>query len=303
MTAWEGIQETVEYIETHLGEEIKIETLAEIACLSPFYFHRLFHRLVGKSTLEYIKLRRLAKAKDALQKKDDRILDIALEYGFLSHEHFTRAFKAAFGLTPSEYRKNPLPLNSMTKPELILQHIVVDEGVPLVTDGIVLEINRKQIHKPQYYAGYDVKLPVDYGAGLGMESSVDPLGLLWERFHEKKQQTKAFALFFEEIGVVLPSSEKNYYQYFVGARVPVYFDEEEFLKYEIVPGEYIVCTFEAESHDSLVMDALYKAQQYLFRTWLPKHNITTAPFCIEMYQKHTPETAQMELWMKVEKKH
>lgn len=301
MTAWEQIQETIEYIETHIGDEIRIEKLAETACLSPFYFQRLFHKLVGKSTSEYIKLRRLAKAKDALLKKDVRIIDIALEHGFLSHEHFTRAFRSTFGMTPGEYRKNPLPLNCMTKPELLLQHMVVDEGVPLVTDGIVLEITRKQVTELQYYAGYKAKLPIDYGTGLGTESGVDSLGLLWEKFHAKKKQTKVFADYCEEIGVVLPSSEKNYYQYFAGARVAQPTDDGEFLKWEIIPGEYIICTFEAENHDSLVMDGLYKAQQYLFSTWLPKHQVATETFCIEMYNNHTSETVQMELWLKVKK--
>ncbi len=113
MNAWEKVQDTLEYIECNVGEEIRIEKLAEIAGLSQFYFQRLFHKLVGRTTGEYIKLRRLAKAKDALLGKDVRIIDIALEYGFLSHEHFTRAFKTVFGITPSEYRKKPLPLNCM----------------------------------------------------------------------------------------------------------------------------------------------------------------------------------------------
>lgn len=298
MSAWEKIQDAVEYIEIHLGDEIRIEELAEIACLSHFYFQRLFHRLIGRSTSDYIKLRRLAKAKDALLRRDDRIIDIALEYGFLSHEHFTRVFRDTFGMTPSEYRRKPLPLNCMTKPELLLQYEVVDEGVPLVTEGIVLEITRKQVSESQYYAGYEIRLPMSYGNGLGSKSGVDLLGLLWDKLHEEKKTEESFAGFCEEIGVVLPDSE-DYYRYYIGARTAKTIKDEKYLDWELTSGEYIVCTFEAENFEALVMDALYKAQQYLFDTWLPRHQIETEMFCVEKYETHTPETMQMELWMKV----
>ena len=46
MHAWETIERSLDYIEEHLGEEVKIEALAGMAALSPFYFQRLFKRLV-----------------------------------------------------------------------------------------------------------------------------------------------------------------------------------------------------------------------------------------------------------------
>lgn len=72
MHAWEQIQKTIEFIEDHLSEEISIETLAKTALLSPFYYQRLFSRLVKKPVAEYIKLRRMARATEALLQKEQR---------------------------------------------------------------------------------------------------------------------------------------------------------------------------------------------------------------------------------------
>lgn len=66
MHAWEQVQLTVDYIEEHFNEKLEVERLAEIAALSPFYFQRLFSRLVKKPVTEYIKLRRMAKATELL---------------------------------------------------------------------------------------------------------------------------------------------------------------------------------------------------------------------------------------------
>lgn len=83
MHAWEQIQLTLDFIEEHLNEDISTEYLAGLAALSPFYYQRLFRRLVKKPVGEYIKLRRMAKATELLLNKDQRILDTALDLAFL----------------------------------------------------------------------------------------------------------------------------------------------------------------------------------------------------------------------------
>lgn len=298
MHAWEQIQQTIEFIETHLEEEINIEQLAKIAALSPFYYQRLFRRLVHKPVAEYAKLRRMAKAADTLLQKDKRILDVAVDLGFSSHEHFSRTFKDTFGLTPDEYRKHPQTLNRMTKPELLLQYVLVDEGVPLITDGMVLEVTRTNLTEPVCFIGKKKEVPLALLNGLGTESGVDPLAAIWQGFHEQKETVLGFTADTEEIGVTSSGLQEGYFSYFAGAKSIPEKVADGFERWELPTGKYIVCSFEAESFEALVMDALYKAQQYVYNTWLPNHKLQTEAFCAERYASHSPQTTSMQVWLK-----
>lgn len=91
-------------------ETLTLELLAGKFGYSEYHFSRRFREVSGMQLRDYLRYRRLAFALKRLRDTDDRILDIALEYGFSSHEAFTRAFREAYGITPSEYRSHPVPV-------------------------------------------------------------------------------------------------------------------------------------------------------------------------------------------------
>jgi AraC family transcriptional regulator len=296
MHAWEQIQKTVDYIEEHISEEIRIENLANLASLSQFYYQRLFSRLVKKPVNEYIKLRRLAKASEALLDTSKRILDIALDFGFSSHETLTRTFKDAFGMTPEEYRANPVRLNNFVKPQLLLNYTLVDENVPLIAGDIVLEISRRQVSSPQFFIGLTVEEPINQMPGGG-ETGVDALGKLWDAFHESKSSIPELKADGDELGVTHAGTMEGYYRYFAGAEAVANKPAEGYSFWELPKGEYIVCAFEAEDFEHLVMNAVYKAHKYLFETWLPNHKLYVKPFAAERYGSHSTDTTSMEVWV------
>lgn len=296
MHAWEQIQKTIDYIEEHLGDELNIATLAEIAALSPFYYQRLFSRLVKKPVNEYIKLRRLAGAAEMLINSQKRILDIALDFGFSAHTSFTRAFKQAFGITPEEYRGNPVRLNNFVKPQLLLNYTLIDENVPLIADGIVIEISRLKLAEPEYFMGLSTEERIEAMPGGG-NTGVDSLAALWDRFHNQKSEIAGITTDGDEIGVAFSSTKAGCYSYFAGAAADSEKTPDDFAAWKLSAGEYIVCAFEAEDFEHLVMDAVYKAHKYLFETWLPRHQLTTMPFAVERYASHDPETTKMEVWV------
>ncbi|MCT4686270.1 helix-turn-helix transcriptional regulator [Vallitalea sp.] len=93
MYEYKEMKGVIDYIEVHLDEDMCVDMLAEMGMLSKFYFQRLFYKLVGVTVMEYVRLRRVARASEDI--KDGRkITDIAFENGFNSSETFTRAFKS-----------------------------------------------------------------------------------------------------------------------------------------------------------------------------------------------------------------
>ena len=298
MYAWEAIQTVVDYLEDHLAEPHSPEELAEIAALSPFYFQRLFSRLVKRPVNDYIKLRRLAKACENLEDRTQRILDIALACGFNSHEHFTKTFKGAFGITPEEYRKHPVRLNQIMPPDLALGYTLIDENVPLITDSMILEISRRTLKAPELYLGLSSKLTAPQQTPLGETTGIDVAGQLWDHFHLKKQKLKGLETNGNELAVSTMSDEEGTFNYFVGGLAQteaVAYDE--FVLWELPAAEYIVCAFEAESFEELVTSALGKSIHYLFNTWLPQHHLTTQAFLAEKYLNASEGWYQMELWV------
>jgi AraC family transcriptional regulator len=92
------------YIQRHLDEELTLDQVAVEAAFSSFHFHRIFHALVGEAFREHIRRLRLERAAVHLKRLSEPITQIALQAGFESHEAFTRAFRAMFGVSPSGYR-------------------------------------------------------------------------------------------------------------------------------------------------------------------------------------------------------
>jgi len=98
---------SLSYIENGIYENLSMSVgeLAARACFSKTHYQRLFRAAVGEPVMEYIKRRRLQEAGEALRRTDETVLAIALKHGYDSHDGFTRAFKAYYAATPSEFRK------------------------------------------------------------------------------------------------------------------------------------------------------------------------------------------------------
>ncbi|SHI83139.1 transcriptional regulator, AraC family [Clostridium amylolyticum] len=109
------INSTVDYIEENLDKEISYEKISKIAGCSVYNFQRMFSYIADKSLSEYIRSRRLTMAAFDVINSKEKIIDIAMKYGYESQDSFTRAFKNFHGVLPSKARKDIVKLKSCPK--------------------------------------------------------------------------------------------------------------------------------------------------------------------------------------------
>ena len=99
------IEQALKYIDNNLNEQIGYERLANIFHFSPYYFHRMFTIITGKTITAYIRDRRLEQSCVMLSGTKKATLEICLDCGFDAYSSFNRIFKNKYGLSPKEYRK------------------------------------------------------------------------------------------------------------------------------------------------------------------------------------------------------
>jgi len=120
------VQKGIDYIEANLDQDITAYQVATEAGISQWHFQRIFKALTNETLKTYIRSRRLANSLAQLLATDTKIIDISLAAGYESQESFSRAFKAAFDITPNEYRKlgdKNLFLRKIHFDEAYLKHI------------------------------------------------------------------------------------------------------------------------------------------------------------------------------------
>ena len=99
------MQNAIGFIEDRLTDELRMEDIARSANSSSANFQRIFSIVTGMTVGEYIRSRRLSLAGRELERSSDKILDIALKYGYETAESFTKAFTRFHGITPSAARR------------------------------------------------------------------------------------------------------------------------------------------------------------------------------------------------------
>ena len=109
------VDEIDKCIKNYNDEALTLRFLSRRLGYSEFYTTRKFKEISGMQFRDYLRHRKLAFALKEVRDSEKIILDIAFDYGFSSHEAFTRAFKRTYSVTPSEYRKRPNPVVLRTK--------------------------------------------------------------------------------------------------------------------------------------------------------------------------------------------
>jgi AraC family transcriptional regulator len=106
-TYQDRINEVLKYIHFHMEDNLDLDKLASIAFISKFHFHRIMRVYLGESLGAYINRIRVETGAKLLKYSDDSITDIAFTIGYEIPTSFNKSFKKQFGVSPSQFRKEP----------------------------------------------------------------------------------------------------------------------------------------------------------------------------------------------------
>lgn len=123
-----AVQTMQEYIDKHIHEKITLKQLSNACGYSPWHAARIFKEYTGKTPFDYIRALRLTKAALSLRDEKHKIIDVALDFMFDSHEGFTRAFSKEFGLSPKQYASSTPPIKLFLPEKVRFSYHQVNKG-------------------------------------------------------------------------------------------------------------------------------------------------------------------------------
>lgn len=192
------------FIEKHLDEEITLHALAQQAGYSPWHCAKMFKEYTDKSPFEYIRKLRLSKAALVLRDEDLRVVDVALDFVFDSHEGFTRAFRKQFGVTPKAYQKKTPPIPLFT-PYPVESYYLMGEKhteLPPLSKNLHVRLIEFPARKLILLRGKNAKSYIEYAQEIGCdvwgilasikEALYEPVGL-WLPESMRTEETSVYA--------------------------------------------------------------------------------------------------------------
>lgn len=291
----ECFQKSIDYIEDHLRDKITVEELSRIAGYSPYHYYRLFHAYAGMPVMEYVRRRRLEYAAAELFGAK-RIIDIAMEYGFESHNGFGKAFRKVYGSSPEKYRMHA---TGAIPAKMDLARLTSF----YTTGGTILEpvFMTKPAFKVIGYA-----LETTYEANRQARE----IPAFWHHFDAEGLEEKLYRLIQpKEHGEYCicfpPNLETGQFTYVIGVKTETYeHASEEMFTGEVPEAAYAVFTTSpADDADKGFVQAIAEAWRFIVEEWLPSSGYELAPdkMDLEFYDErcHTAKGAVMEIWIPV----
>ncbi len=251
----------IDFIEARLTAELSLALVANSAGLSSYHFSRVFRALTGETVTTYIRRRRLTEAARRLIHRDERLIDLAVTYGFESQAAFSRAFKRQFGVPPGAYRRARRAMLWAYRPAITADDFKLDEEFRAMEPQIVEKAAFKVV-------------------GLAGEFSQDTnhrIPALWTAFWKRHEEVKT-AIDGHSFGLCICVDEDNFT--YVAAVEAADTDDvpEGMCEVQIAAQTYAVFTVPMTGQEPIGKE-LGRANRFIWKTWLPLsgHTFAKAP--------------------------
>lgn len=281
----EAIGKAVQYIEENITDELTVENIAAHVHLSPFYFQRGFSLLCGLTISEYVRSRRLALAGNDLATGAEKVIEIALKYGYDSPDSFAKAFTRFHGVTPTQARKEQVMLKSFAPLKIKLS----------LEGGYLMDY---KIMKKDSFAVLAASKVFPY------ENAKELVPQFWQEHYRSGRGQTVMGMF----GINIDEAMKgDTFEYLIA---------DPYTPVREVPEGFITKTIPAFTWAvfpcrGAMPEALQDVNTKIFSEWLPalKEYEFAAGYCIEYYEdpqkfpKGTmDENYYCEIWIPVKKK-
>jgi AraC family transcriptional regulator len=244
-------QKALWFIESHLGERLALDDVADVAGVSRFHLVRAFAAATGLSVMRYVRARRLSEAARALANGAPDILNLALDADYGSHEAFTRAFRDQFGVTPEAVRV-----------AACLDHLKLQE--PIQMDSTALD----SLPPPRFETG-TAFLVAGLGERFNHENGAG-IPALWQRFHQSVDRIPG-RIGKVAYGVCCNGDDAGNFDYIAGVDVTDFSDlPREFSRIRVPAQRYAV--FAHAGHVSTIR----RTVNTIWNHWLPASGLTVA---------------------------
>ena len=278
----ERLNGAINYIEEHLGEDIDLNEASKIACCSTYHFQRMFAYMADIPLSEYMRRRRMSLAAVDLQSGDNKVIDVALKYGYDSPTAFNRAFKNIHGIAPSQAKEKGVVLKAF--PPISFRITIKGDS----------EMNYR-IEKKEAFRIVGVSSPLE----KEIEKNFEIVPTMWANVASSGMIAQLAVMMDSELKGLLGVSSCN---------------EAEDWKYYIAVAstkslpdgieEYIIpsatwAIFTGEGTNQSIQDL----EKRIVTEWLPTsgYEYGNAPD-IEVYLNPDPQNAKYEVWIPVVRK-
>lgn len=279
----ERLNKAINYIEEHITTEIDYDQVAKVACCSTYHFQRMFAYMSGIPLSEYIRRRRMSLAAADLQNTSEKIIDIALKYGYNSPTSFNRAFQSIHEVAPSAAKKEGILLKSYPP----ISFKITIKGVE--------EMNYR-IEKKEAFRIIGVSKPLH----KEIEKNFSIIPQMWQKAAVDGTIPKLSAMMnCEPMGVlgVSACNDIEQWKYFIAVSSSMSIDEA--LEEYTVPA----FTWAIFSGEGVCPKAIQDLEKRIVTEWLPTsgYEYDNGPD-IELYLNPDPQNAKFEVWIPITKK-
>lgn len=277
----ERLNNAMQYLEAHLTDGIDYRRLGQIACCSAYHFQRMFTYMAGIPLSEYIRKRKMSLAAADLQGGNEKIIDVAVKYGYRSPTAFNRAFRSVHGAAPSTVKNEGAPVKAF--PPITFQ---------ITVKGAEEMRYRIETKKAFWIIGISQPLHQE------IEKNFSAVPELWQEAANNGTITKLAGLMDPPpmgiLGVSVCNDEEQW-NYFIAVASAK--DTAEFEEYQVPAATWAIFSGTGTGQ------SIQALERRIITEWLPTsgYEYANAPD-IEVYQNPDPQNAQYEVWIPVIKK-